>query len=275
MTTHAYGGIVRIKLSSQGIPDTSFGNISNTNSPDSTSPLLLEYKLNNLTLELKFNEDVLVGSGGLVLKNSNNGATQEIIPSALSEGIKENTIRIPLNPYISPSQEYKITLRENFIQDLAGNANLGGSILSIITESPPPTPKFWNNPAKTPSETGKSAAIDLSDAIAILKMIVGLNVNDNRTPLSPYQSLAADFNQNGDVGLEDAIGVLKKIVGLSSPEPTWKYFDDSKVKTSLTGAESLKPNTWIGDASIADLLTASPTVNVVGVLTGDVNGNWI
>jgi hypothetical protein len=105
-------------------------------------------------------------------------------------------------------------------------------------------------------------------------MIVGLNVNANGVPLSPYQSLAADFNQNGEVGLEDAIGVLKKIVGLSSPEPTWKYFDDSKVKIALTSSESLSPMSWIGEASITDLLLVNATVNVVGVLTGDVNGSW-
>ena len=106
-------------------------------------------------------------------------------------------------------------------------------------------------------------------------MIVGLNVNGNAIPLSPYQALAADFNQNGDVGLDDAIGVLKKIVGLNSAEPIWKYFDDAKVQTSLSNAESLSPKSWIGDAEIFNLLSTHNSINVIGVLTGDVNGNWI
>jgi hypothetical protein len=137
-----------------------------------------------------------------------------------------------------------------------------------------PSVKFWNNAAIVPTDNGKSVAIDLSDAIAILKMIVGLNVNGNNTPLSPYQALAADFNQNGEVGLDDAIGVLKKIVGLSSPEPIWKYFDNSKIKTTLTAAESLSPKDWINDSVITNLELVQ-NVNVIGVLTGDVNGSWI
>jgi hypothetical protein len=51
-------------------------------------------------------------------------------------------------------------------------------------------------------------------------MIVGLNVNSNNTPVTPYQSIAADFDQNGEVGLTDAIGVLKMVVGLAAPTPT-------------------------------------------------------
>jgi hypothetical protein len=148
-------------------------------------------------------------------------------------------------------------------------------LASLDPSKAPPTPKFWNSSSTIPSDTNKAAAIDLADAISILKMIVGLNVNGNGTPLSPYQSLAADFNQNGEVGLDDAIGVLKKIVGLSSPEPEWKYFDESKIQTVLTSSESLNPRNWVGDAEISDLLAANYSVNVVGVLIGDVNGSWI
>ena len=39
-----------------------------------------------------------------------------------------------------------------------------------------------------------SQAVNLQDAIAILKMIVGLDVNGAGRALSPYQSLAADYN---------------------------------------------------------------------------------
>jgi cyclophilin family peptidyl-prolyl cis-trans isomerase len=140
---------------------------------------------------------------------------------------------------------------------------------------------FWKDPAKSPSEVNKTAAVNLSDAIAILKMIVGLNVNGNNTAVSPYQSIAADFDQNGEVGLTDAIGVLKMVVGLSAPVPTWKYCDAQKLPANLSAVEVLGPKTWstpmvISGASqslIADGAQATP-VNVVGVLTGDVDGSW-
>jgi hypothetical protein len=133
-----------------------------------------------------------------------------------------------------------------------------------------------------PTEANKNVAVNLSDAIAILKMIVGLNVNSNNTPLSPYQSIAADFDQSGDVGLTDAIGVLKMVVGLAAPTPTWKYCDAQKMPASLTAVEVLGPKTWSTDAVIGGAsqsvtpATAQPSpVTVVGVLTGDVDGSWL
>jgi hypothetical protein len=132
-----------------------------------------------------------------------------------------------------------------------------------------------------PTEANKNVAVNLSDAIAILKMIVGLNVNSNNTPLSPYQSIAADFDQSGDVGLTDAIGVLKMVVGLAAPTPTWKYCDAQKMPTSLTATQVLGPKTWSTDAVIGGAFQSSTSpvvqpspVNVVGVLTGDVDGSW-
>ena len=140
---------------------------------------------------------------------------------------------------------------------------------------------FWKDSAKSPTEAYKSAAVNLSDAIAILKMIVGLNVNSNNAPLSPYQSIAADFDQSGDVGLTDVIGVLKMVVGLAAPAPTWKYCDAQKMPASLSAVEVLGPKTWSTHAvidGVSQSFTAATTqpnpVTVVGVLTGDVDGSW-
>ena len=134
--------------------------------------------------------------------------------------------------------------------------------------------KFWKDNAKAPTDTKKSDAVNLTDAIAILKMIVGLNVNSNNTPLSPYQAIAADFDQSGDVGLTDAIGVLKMVVGLSAPTPTWKYYDDAKLASAYTSTQSLNPKGWTSTAVISDATTADSSVKLVGVLTGDVDGSW-
>ncbi len=134
--------------------------------------------------------------------------------------------------------------------------------------------KFWKDNTKTPSETKKADAVNLTDAIGILKMIVGLNVNSNNTPLSPYQAIAADFDQSGDVGLTDAIGVLKMVVGLSAPTPTWKYYDDAKLVSTYTSLQSLNPKGWTTSAVMSDTGIADSSVKLVGVLTGDVDGSW-
>jgi VCBS repeat-containing protein len=136
------------------------------------------------------------------------------------------------------------------------------------------TAKFWKDNTKAPTDTKKADAVNLTDAIAILKMIVGLNVNSNNTALSPYQAIAADFDQSGDVGLTDAIGVLKMVVGLSAPTPTWKYYDDTKLASAYTSAQSLNPKNWTTTAVLTDTTTADSSVKLVGVLTGDVDGSW-
>jgi hypothetical protein len=105
-------------------------------------------------------------------------------------------------------------------------------------------------------------------------MIVGLNVNSNNTALSPYQAIAADFDQSGDVGLTDAIGVLKMVVGLTAPTPTWKYYDDTQLNSAYTSSQSLNPKGWTSAAAISDISTTSASVTLVGVLTGDVDGSW-
>jgi VCBS repeat-containing protein len=137
------------------------------------------------------------------------------------------------------------------------------------------TAKFWKDNTKTPADTKKADAVNLTDAIAILKMIVGLNVNSNNTPLTPYQAIAADFDQSGDVGLTDAIGVLKMVVGLTAPTPTWKYYDDTKLASAYSSTQSLNPKGWTTTALISDTTTAESSVKLVGVLTGDVDGSWI
>jgi serralysin len=141
-------------------------------------------------------------------------------------------------------------------------------------EKDPAIAKFWKDNAKAPTDTKKADAVNLTDAIAILKMIVGLNVNSNNTALSPYQAIAADFDQSGDVGLTDAIGVLKMVVGLSAPTPTWKYYDDTKLASTYTSAQSLNPKGWTTTAVISDTGIADSSVKLVGVLTGDVDGSW-
>jgi hypothetical protein len=139
----------------------------------------------------------------------------------------------------------------------------------------PASAKFWKDSTKVPSESKKADAVNLNDAIGILKMIVGLSVNSNNMPLSPYQAVAADFDQSGSVDLTDAIGVLKMVVGLSAPVPSWTFFDGSKLGAAYNAAQSLNHKAWSAAASVPDTSVDLSKISLVGVLTGDVDGSWL
>jgi hypothetical protein len=117
-----------------------------------------------------------------------------------------------------------------------------------------------------------SAAVNLQDAIAILKMIVGLDVNGTGKALSPYQALAADYDGNGAIQLSDAIGVLKHVVGLTAPAPTWHFVNE--IDSTVPGKANLAPG--VAQTSIAaDLSGSSPVhVGLVGYMSGDVDGSF-
>jgi VCBS repeat-containing protein len=93
-------------------------------------------------------------------------------------------------------------------------------------------------------------SIDLRDPILILKS------NAELTELSTMQTLAADFNKSGKVDLTDAIDILKYLAALTAPAPEWKFYDA------------------VGATPITVDMNANKTVDVVGVLLGDVDGTW-
>jgi hypothetical protein len=94
------------------------------------------------------------------------------------------------------------------------------------------------NHTDTPESLAIKNAVDLHDAIAILKLMVGLPVNGSANGLDnallSYQALAADFDEDGEVGLQDAIGVLKLVVGLDAPQPTWHFHNELETGISPT-----------------------------------------
>ena len=124
----------------------------------------------------------------------------------------------------------------------------------------------------TAEAVATSAAVSLQDAIAILKMIVGLDVNGTGKALSPYQALAADYDGNGLVQLSDAIGVLKHVVGLSAPDPTWHFVNE--LDSTVPAKANLAPG--VAQTNIAANLSGSSPVHVglVGYLSGDVDGSF-
>ena len=105
-------------------------------------------------------------------------------------------------------------------------------------------------------------AVDLTDAIAILKMIVGLDVNTGGAALTAYQAYAADVDGNGRVELSDAISVLKRIVGLETATANWMFFNGTP-----TVADKLNPGL---PPSVSAAIGSSTNVNMTAVLRGDV-----
>ena len=105
-------------------------------------------------------------------------------------------------------------------------------------------------------------AVDLTDAIAILKMIVGLDVNAGGAPLTAYQAYAADVDGNGKVELSDAISVLKRIVGLETATANWMFFNGTP-----TVADKLKPGL---PPTVSAAVGNANNVSMTAVLRGDV-----
>lgn len=131
-----------------------------------------------------------------------------------------------------------VVFGENLESDTAGEANLSANMALL-------EPAFA-------SDTVADDAVNLQDAIMVLKSIVGLESFDQ------YQDIAADFDGNGNAELNDAIGILQHVVGLSSPEPEWVIVE---------AGESPDPEAVID-------LSAGENVELVGILRGDVDGSW-
>jgi Ca2+-binding RTX toxin-like protein len=148
--------------------------------------------------------------------------------------------------------------------------SLGSSSFAAITDTAITLSASRTIP--TGEATTTSAAVNLQDAIAILKMIVGLEVNGAGKALSPYQALAADYDGNGQVQLSDAIGVLKHVVGLTAPDPTWYFVNE--IDSTVPAKASLAPG--VAQTSIAATLsgTSPAHVGLVGYLSGDVDGSF-
>ena len=143
----------------------------------------------------------------------------------------------------------------------------GGNQASSDSSSPPAAVlQLQAVPSAIGSSPTASAlaakAVDLTDAIAILKMIVGLDVNSGGAPLTAYQAYAADVDGNGKVELSDAISVLKRIVGLETATANWMFFNGTPTVTDM-----LNPGL---PASVSAAVSSANNVSMTAVLRGDV-----
>lgn len=139
---------------------------------------------------------------------------------------------------------------------------------------PPPAQSIKATPKAVKLATSSStssalaaAAVDLSDAIAILKMIVGLSINGSDEPTTAFQAYAADVDANGAVQLADAILVLKRVVGLEPTTENWVFLN--LVNGAPVVTDTLNPGQ---PPALTATVDDSGTTNVVisATLRGDV-----
>ena len=139
--------------------------------------------------------------------------------------------------------------------------------------------------SKTITDAESGNVISSSDALAALKIAVGINPNldpDGTGPLesmpvSPYQYIAADINGDGRVTSADALAILKMAVNLDTGAMRrWVFvsedfdFWDEAAESFITTQSDVS---WDRDGIIFEY-PAVTTRNLVGVLMGDVNGSW-
>jgi carboxyl-terminal processing protease len=122
--------------------------------------------------------------------------------------------------------------------------------------------------------------ITSADALAALKIAVGLNPNSDpdgtgpqeALPVSPYQLIAADINGDGRVTSADALGILKVAVGLSDAPPvSWALVSESAPLWQTNNTKSSVHDTGL----LYEFTYPDQTqINFVAVLVGDVNASW-
>jgi hypothetical protein len=130
--------------------------------------------------------------------------------------------------------------------------------------------------SRTATNDSTGSAITSADALAALKIAVGINPNSDpdgagsrvAATLSPYQLMAADVNSDGRITSADALAILKMAVKLpTAVTPSWLFADENQ-------AFNLSSSNVNYSTTISQTLSADQTLNMVAVLKGDVNGSW-
>ncbi len=115
-----------------------------------------------------------------------------------------------------------------------------------------------------------SKAVKASDALAALKIAVGMNPNSDGSEVTGYQYLAADVNQDGQVKASDALAILKMAVHLNTAlKPEWMFVPESIETVSMS-----KSNVDWNAVQIALTVASDMQIDLVGIVKGDVNGSW-
>jgi len=117
------------------------------------------------------------------------------------------------------------------------------------------------------SESG----LTLTDVLSGLKLYLGKSLPESYS--SPYNYIAADFDASGDISLTDVLNMLKYYLGkptTNDVKPEWAFVD---VADAATNASSLNKTSTTPHAIDQDI-SADETIELVGILRGDVDGSW-
>jgi hypothetical protein len=119
----------------------------------------------------------------------------------------------------------------------------------------------------SPSTAGALYSVDSRDALLALKMAngsIGTSAVENR-----LQFVAADVNKSGQVTALDAWLILRDLVGMDSGQVgEWQLVNQKSPTTSLNAQHA-----W--DPQLIDItLNQTGTVDLIGVIRGDVDGSW-
>jgi hypothetical protein len=110
-------------------------------------------------------------------------------------------------------------------------------------------------------------AISATDALEALKLSVGLTEAS-----SAHQLIAADVTQNGRINSADALEILKMAVGHNEAQDKKFVFVDEDADLSGLTTRKVDYDTGI---EISDLYSDLAGQDLVGILLGDVNGNYV
>ena len=198
---------------------------------------------------------VLTGVSGLVRL----GTVSMTLPAAASVAADLLLTNVSVNETAGSAATFSLA---RGLSDAAGLWNSTGLLAD----------RYTLVPARSTSDLGNNA-ISSADALAVLKIAVGLSPNPGSAPVTLAQYAAADVDRSNSVNSADALNVLKMAVGLSTaPSKAWLWFDSTLARTSVSsGSQSMA---WSEFSSFDLPLSGSGTINLVGVLRGDVDGSW-
>ena len=118
-------------------------------------------------------------------------------------------------------------------------------------------------------DTASDKAIGAFDALQALRLAVGLDKSDGTSEWHDY--IAADINKDGRVGADDALNILKFAVGLTDgPSADWVFVDGDADYSEV----DRKNTNYDEGILISDVMT-DLSINMTGILVGDVDGSYI
>ncbi len=126
----------------------------------------------------------------------------------------------------------------------------------------------------------KQASITLTDVLGALKVYLGKPLPEAYN--NDLKFIAADFDGNGTVNLTDVLGLLKFYLNKPvNAAPAWVFVDSAQSTTingqtahwSSKAGQTLSTTSSAPSPILADL-NSDETVQLLGVLRGDVDGSW-